>query len=166
MRITKRNLLLNDDHTVTIIKEYSKNYQTNLELNCAENIMQLMNNVFKLNKQPEEYMYLITLTTKNKSIGFFEISHGTHNATTAGIREIFIRALLSNAASIILVHNHPSGDPTPSDQDLQFTEKVKQASKLMEIPLLDHIILGKETYYSFHEHWHLSQKSKINEKSK
>ena len=66
-------------------------------------------------------------------------------------REIFRQALLCNAASVILLHNHPSGDPSTSREDIRLTQNLKEAASIMEIPLLDHIIIGDNTYISLRE---------------
>ena len=75
----------------------------------------------RIHENAEEYMHMLCLNTKNRVIGVFEISHGTVNASIVGTREIFQKALLANAVSIILMHNHPSGDPTPSREDIKDT---------------------------------------------
>ena len=77
------------------------------------------------------------------------ISIGINNATLMSAREIFIRALKEEAAYIMILHNHPSGDPTPSKQDLLVTNKIKEVSVLVDIPLIDHIIIGDNRYISF-----------------
>lgn len=98
----------------------------------------------------EEYVYTLALDNKNKATGLFEISHGTVNSSVISPREIYIRALLLGASSIILFHNHPSGDVTPSKDDILVTKRVKAAGELLGVELLDHIIIG-DTYYSFKE---------------
>jgi DNA repair protein RadC len=94
------------------------------------------------------------MNTKNKVIGVFEISHGNVNSSVLGTREVFQKALLANAVSIILMHNHPSGDPTPSRQDIEVTKKVAEAGNLIGIELLDHIIIG-DSYTSLKEKGYL-----------
>ena len=76
---------------------------------------------------------------------------GTIDACLVTGRELFKSAILSNAASVILVHNHPSGDPSPSEADLDFTQRIKDAGELIGIPLLDHIIIGDCKYLSFRQ---------------
>lgn len=98
----------------------------------------------------EEYVYTLALDNKNKATGLFEISHGTVNSSVISPREIYIRALLLGASSIILFHNHPSGDVTPSKDDILVTKRVKAAGELLGVELLDHLIIG-DTYYSFKE---------------
>ena len=91
------------------------------------------------------------MTYNCNPICFFEVSHGTHNASLVGIREIMIRTLLCGASSIVLVHNHPNGLSLPSKEDIQMTKEIKEVSDLMGIYFCDHIIVGKEGVYSFNE---------------
>ena len=85
---------------------------------------------------------MFCMNTKNRIVGIFEISHGNVNSSIVGTREIFQKALLANAVQIILVHNHPSGDPTPSKEDIFVTMKVKELGEFIGVPLVDHIIIG------------------------
>jgi len=88
------------------------------------------------------------LNTRNKLIKDEIISIGTLDRSISHPREIFSPAVLYSAASIILVHNHPSGDPTPSPEDIEFTKRIKEASRIMDIELLDHIIVGDGRFVS------------------
>ena len=97
-----------------------------------------------------EVLCAIFLNSANKPICCNFVSIGTLNFTVASPREILKVAILVNAAGIILIHNHPSGDINPSEQDIKMTKKVNDACNIMEIKLLDHIIIG-EGYYSFRE---------------
>ena len=99
----------------------------------------------------EEYLYSICLDTKGHLIGCFEVSHGTINSSLASPREIYQKALMLGAVSIILTHNHPSGDPTPSAEDINLTKQVKQAGEMIGIPLLDHLIVSKRGWDSMNE---------------
>ena len=105
----------------------------------------------ELRHQKQEHMRLLMLNTKSMLVGETEISKGTVNASLVSPRELFIEALKKEAVSIILLHNHPSGDPTPSAQDLMITKQVKEAGILVGIELLDHIIIGDNRYISFAE---------------
>ncbi len=98
-----------------------------------------------------ECVLLVMLDNKGHMLGEQIISKGTVNASLISPREIFILALKFDASSIILIHNHPSGDPIPSKADRQITRQVYECSKLMNIPLIDHIIIGDHTYSSFKE---------------
>lgn len=98
-----------------------------------------------------EVVLLVLLDNKGHLLGERIISQGTVNASLLSPREIFIQALKFDASSIILIHNHPSGDATPSKQDRIITRQIYECSKLMNIPLIDHIIIGDHTYSSFQE---------------
>jgi DNA repair protein RadC len=84
----------------------------------------------------------------------FELSHGNVNSSIVSVREMFQKALLANAVSIIVMHNHPSGDCKPSREDIKVTERMVEAGKLIGVEVLDHIIVGKD-YYSLKEHGYL-----------
>ena len=84
-----------------------------------------------------------------KLLSIFEVSHGTCDYSLARGREIFQKALIANAANIILVHNHPSGDPEPSECDINLTNNIIKIGKLIDIELNDHIIVGHDSYVSF-----------------
>lgn len=96
----------------------------------------------------QEYMKLLMLNSKSRLIGETEISKGTINTSVVSPRELFIEALQKNAVYIILLHNHPSGDPSPSKDDILVTRRVKEAGELLGIELLDHIIIGDNCYVS------------------
>ena len=84
------------------------------------------------------------------------VHRGSLNQSIAHPRDIFQRALLSNAARIIVGHNHPSGNPQPSENDCLFTSRLKEGAELLGMPLLDHLIVGRDAYYSFCEEGLLS----------
>lgn len=96
-----------------------------------------------------EVFLLITLDRKNGIIGIKEIGKGGMSAVIADIKLIFQTALLSHAESIIVAHNHPSGNLNPSDYDETLTKNLKGAGKFLTLPLLDHLIFDNDTYYSF-----------------
>lgn len=148
MRIQQSSVLLDTDYKNILVKDFSRNYTGVDKLDKPENVVQIMNDVFRMNDRAEEFLYLICMTTKCKPISFFEISHGTCNTSPAGIREIMIRIMLCGAACIVITHNHPSGDPTPSQSDFEMTQRLQNACSLMEIGFCDHIIIGRDTYYS------------------
>ena len=105
----------------------------------------------KLRHLEQEHMYVMFLDTKCKLIKDKLISSGTINQSLVSPREIFIEALNCNCVNIVLIHNHPSGDPTPSQDDLKSTARVKKAGNIIGIRLLDHIIIGDNTYFSLKE---------------
>ena len=105
----------------------------------------------EMRHEKQEHMKLLMLNSKSHLLGESDISKGTVNSSLITPRELFIEALQKNAVSIILLHNHPSGDPTPSRSDILITERIYQAGLLIGIDLLDHIIIGDNCYMSFSE---------------
>ena len=103
-----------------------------------------------LNIDREKFI-AVHLSTKNEVISYEVVSIGTLNLSLAHPREIFKAAILSNAASIIICHNHPSGDCSPSKEDMELTKRIYKAGKILGIELLDHVIFGASNYYSFKE---------------
>ena len=104
-----------------------------------------------LQDEPAEVFAILCLTTKYQVIAYHEVGRGTLDSVAINPREVFKAALLANAAAIVAAHNHPSGDPTPSPDDLLITRRLAAAGELMGIPVLDHIIVGDDRYYSFKE---------------
>ena len=96
-----------------------------------------------------EEFHILLLNRSNKIIGFYKVSEGGTAATVVDQKMILQAALKANAHSIILAHNHPSGNLKPSDNDIALTKKIKEAGNIMEIPVLDHVILTYEGYFSF-----------------
>ncbi len=109
----------------------------------------------RLRHRQREVVLLVMTDNKNRLLNDCVISEGTVNAALMSAREIFLTAFQNKAVSILLLHNHPSGDPTPSISDIQITKKIAEASKLVEIPLIDHIIIGDNKYISFKEKGYL-----------
>ena len=103
----------------------------------------------KLKDYSKEHFYLIALDSRNWSI--HEVSLGTLNASIVHPREAFTEAIKSKASSVIIAHNHPSGDPEPSQDDLEITKRLVEAGKVLDIEVLDHIIVTKETFLSMKE---------------
>ena len=106
-------------------------------------------------KEVEEFV-MLALNNKSVLLDEFVISKGTVNSSIASPREIFIQALRVKAVNIIIMHNHPSGDPTPSRNDILTTNTIKSAGDIIGINVIDHIIIGDNMYYSFNEHGLLS----------
>ncbi|MGC8976152.1 MAG: RadC family protein [Candidatus Ratteibacteria bacterium] len=97
----------------------------------------------------KEVFKVIHLDSKNRPIEIREIEEGTVNQANPIIREIFYKVIENFIPSIICVHNHPSGDPSPSKEDIEFTKRLKEAGEILGINVLDHIIIGDNLYYSF-----------------
>lgn len=151
MRIIKYSTLLDENKKTVLVKEDSNNYPSVDNLSSPEKIVDVLNHAYKANRQTEEHTWLVALTTKCKPIGLFEISHGTVNLSPVSPREIFVKLCLCGAACFVIAHNHPSGDTTPSSQDIATTNNIAKVGEMMGIELLDHIIIG-DNFYSFKEH--------------
>jgi DNA repair protein RadC len=88
------------------------------------------------------------LDTRNQMVKLVEVYRGSLNSSLIRVSEVFKEAVRANAAAIIVVHNHPSGDPTPSPEDISVTRAIVQAGKLLDIEVLDHIVVGKNKFIS------------------
>jgi DNA repair protein RadC len=104
-----------------------------------------------LEESDREQLLVCCIDTKNQPTAINVVSVGTLNSSIVHPREVFKPAILSNSASIILFHNHPSGDTTPSKEDVNITERIKESGKILGIELLDHIIIGNDSYCSLKE---------------
>lgn len=129
------------------IKE--ETYTSKIRLTSPESIYTYMRDALELKTQ--EHLVVLYMNTKGHLIKKKILFKGSLNASVIHPREIFKYAVMYSAASIILVHNHPSGDPTPSHHDIDVTKRIHENSMMMDIYLLDHIIIGRDKYYSFKE---------------
>ncbi len=102
-----------------------------------------------LRRETRENFMAVHLDTKNRILCLDPVSVGSLNASIVHPREVFKSCLLSSAAALILIHNHPSGDPTPSQEDHAITSRLKEGSELLGIRLLDHVIIGDARHFSF-----------------
>lgn len=105
----------------------------------------------RLRHEEQEHMICMMLDSKNHMLGEQILTKGIANATLITPREVYLSALQYHAVNLILVHNHPSGDPSPSSCDLDVTERIYEAGEMLGIQLLDHIIIGDHRYISFRE---------------
>ena len=101
---------------------------------------------------PKEHFILLMLNANNRIIGVTVLSIGTLTASLVHPREVYQPAILRSAASIVVAHNHPSGDPTPSAEDREATRRLAEAGRLLGVPLLDHGVIADKSWYSFKEH--------------
>ena len=152
VRVIKYKTVLTENQKVVLEKEISVNCpEINRKMNSPESVVRLAKHFLRLHEQSEEYMYMICMNTKLEMTSVFEISHGNVNSSIVGTREVFQKALLANAVSIILMHNHPSGDPKPSIEDIQVTKRLMEAGNILGVQVLDHIIVGRPGYTSLKE---------------
>lgn len=106
---------------------------------------------YEMSALPQEHLRVINLDTRNRVINIEKVYVGSLNASTVRVGELFKSAIQRNAAAIIILHNHPSGDPTPSPEDVSLTRAVVQAGKLLDIEVLDHLVIGHGRYISLKE---------------
>jgi DNA repair protein RadC len=111
--------------------------------------------MLRLGRKESEHCGVVLLDSRLQIIGEQDLFVGTINNTIVAPRDIIKAALLANATGIVVYHNHPSGDPTPSREDLVMTAKLKAAASTMSIELVDHLIVGRSRYYSLAAHGHL-----------
>ena len=134
--------------SLQMVKEKSVLYETRTIRNSFDIFVLLRD--FLENSDREKIM-LVCLNTKNEPINISTVSIGTLKNSLVSPREVFKTAILSNSNKIILAHNHPSGNPKPSQDDLNVTSRIVQAGYILDIELLDHIIIGDGTYCSIRE---------------
>lgn len=132
----------------TLVKEREINYDPITSREDAVTISRKLG----LNTAADEFFYEYCLDAKGNIVGIHEVSHGTLSATAVHPREAFKRALLNNSASVIFVHNHPSGSTEPSQDDILTTERLKQAGDILGIQVLDHLIIAGDDYASVMEY--------------
>lgn len=126
-----------------------KSKNENLKISSPKDVSALLIN--EMSNLKQEVFKLILLNTKNVVIGTKDVFKGTLNSSIVHPREVFKEAIQRGSANIIVCHNHPSGDPTPSKEDIDITLRLKECGKIMGIGLLDHIIIGNNKYVSLKE---------------
>ena len=142
--------LLKNGRTV-LVKEKAVSYDAG-RLDNPHSVVKMMNGILHMNRLAEEYCYMISLNMSCNALGVFFISKGTVSESLIGARELYIRALMSGAAMIIICHNHTSENAMPSKADIDTTNRLREAGKLIGVHLSDHVIIARNDYYSFMEH--------------
>ena len=117
------------------------------ELKSPDAVVNLLGK--EISEYDREVVCVFNINTKGQIINAHIAAMGGLNSASIEARNIFKSAILSNAAEIIMMHNHPSGDPTPSKEDVNVTNRIIEAGELLGIPVRDHIVVGKDKYYSF-----------------
>ena len=139
----------------TKLAEVKVSYSTSVKVSdrkkvtCSNDVTDLFRSLWSIDIELKEAVYLLLLNRANKVLGYHLLSIGGLAGCIMDIRSIYQVGLLCNASSIIVAHNHPSGNTQPSDSDIQITQKLKVAGETMDIALLDHVIITNESYYSF-----------------
>ena len=150
MVVGQYDVRLNGDRMPILTQPNTYSLGEEVTITSPDVLVKVLNQFFFLECKAEEYVYMLAVNTAMKPIGFFEISHGSVNASLLCSREVFLRLLLCGASGMILVHNHPSGAVEASKEDFGVFRKFVKASELMGIEFLDFIIIGKG-YCSFKE---------------
>lgn len=148
--------------TILSALEFGKRFSDNKEdfkikLNSTTKVYAYLKNKF-INKKQEEFITIL-LDNKKRVIDSKIIFKGDLNSVNVHPREIFKYAIVNSASGIIIAHNHPTGDVFPSKQDIEITKRLIEASKLLQIPVIDHIIVGDNKYYSFFESEEINEKN-------
>lgn len=132
-----------------LVKRINEYTPKKLTVSSPEDVVSLM--MPRLKYEQKENFCVILLDIKNHLLSIQTISVGSLTASVVHPREVFKAAVQQSAASMILIHNHPSGDPTPSREDIATTNRMVSAGKVMDIPVLDHIIIGNNRFISMKE---------------
>lgn len=149
MRVTTYVTELSDKRLPVLVKESAVNYSV-ANFNSPEPIVDMMRNVFKLDRQSEEQVYLLCFTHKMGLLGVFKIGIGGKEFCPVDIKSVFTKTLLCGAGDIVLVHNHPSGDASPSREDIALCKRLSKAAEIMDVHFTDFIIVG-EDFVSFRQ---------------
>jgi DNA repair protein RadC len=136
---------------VVLVKEKVGSYELPREIRSPEEAYNAIRIITNVQGEAQEVFGILILNIKNKIVAVHEISRGTLNSSMVHPREVFKPAVLHNAAAIICFHNHPSGDPEPSREDIEITERLKNAGEILGIPVYDHIIVGDDRCVSLKE---------------
>ncbi|MCL6557569.1 MAG: JAB domain-containing protein [Firmicutes bacterium] len=134
--------------SVKMVKESSVTY-AGRSIKKPEDAVKLLRDF--MGDADRENFVVVCLNTKNEPTAIHTVSIGTLDSCSVHPREVFKAAILANASCIILAHNHPSGDPSPSREDVGITERLKEAGKILGVEVLDHIIITDNKFYSFSE---------------
>lgn len=133
-------------YKVSLVKDSSVKKEGSKRISTLDDVVAICEDMKLLDR---EQLRAIYLNARHGVIGWEIISQGTLTASLAHPREIFKGAILSNAAGVILIHNHPSGESEPSDEDVRLTQRIRQAGNILGIELVDHCILAENNSYSF-----------------
>jgi DNA repair protein RadC len=121
----------------------------------SEDVMRFARPIFADLDADKEHFILLALNNKNRVNGYKVISTGTLTASLVRPGDVYRAALHLAAAAVVFIHNHPSGDPMPSQEDFEITRRLKECGEMLAIRVLDHVVLGADRYYSFSDRGHL-----------
>ena len=151
MKIIQYDVELDEENRPYLVKE-NEFRNKRVSCNSPELIVELLNSdKYRLNKKSEERVYILGTNNKFTHANIFLLSKGNKDSSICSPFCIYQRLLLSNSTQFAMIHNHPSGDPTPSQEDIRLTNRIKESSKIVGINLIDHIIIGDNIYTSLGE---------------
>jgi len=127
----------------------SQKWETGQPLHSAEDVYQHFRE--NLGREKRELFYVVLLNNKNRKMREVKISEGSLTASLVHPREVYNPVIRESAAGVIFVHNHPSGDPAPSPEDIDITKRLKEVGDVMGVRVLDHVVIGHDRYFSFNE---------------
>jgi len=127
----------------------SQKWETGQPLHSAEDVYHHFRE--SLGREKRELFYVVLLNNKNRKMREVKISEGSLTASLVHPREVYNPVIRESAAGVIFVHNHPSGDPAPSPEDIDITKRLKEVGDVMGVRVLDHVVIGHDRYFSFNE---------------
>jgi DNA repair protein RadC len=127
----------------------SRKWGTGQPLRSAEDVYQHFRE--NLGREKRELFYVVLLNNKNRKMREVKVSEGSLTASLVHPREVFNPVIRDSAAGVIFVHNHPSGDPAPSPEDIDITKRLKEVGDVMGVRVLDHVVIGHDRYFSFND---------------
>lgn len=127
----------------------SQKWETGQPLHSAAEVFHHFRD--SLGREKRELFYVVLLNNKNRKMREVKISEGSLTASLVHPREVYNPVIRESAAGVIFVHNHPSGDPAPSPEDIDITKRLKDVGEVMGVRVLDHVVIGHERYFSFNE---------------
>ena len=127
----------------------SQKWETGQPLHSAEDVYQHFRE--SLGREKREFFYVVLLNNKNRKMREVKVSEGSLTASLVHPREVYNPVIRESAAGVIFVHNHPSGDPAPSAEDIDITKRLKEVGDVMGVRVLDHVVIGHDRYFSFNE---------------
>lgn len=146
MVVPKYKTVMEENKQNVLVREDEYQLEKDCVLDRPVKICEFVCDFLHMDELAEEYIYVIGLDTRLKPVGVSEVGHGSVDACLSSMRSIMMRLLLMGASKYVLVHNHPSGDATPSREDILMTKTAARAGELMDIPLVDHIVIGDKVY--------------------
>lgn len=132
------------------IRASENNYIKGKRIQTTSDLYEMFSS--KMERYTQEHLLAVFLNSKNEIISFSTIFIGSANKSIVHPRDIYKEAIKYSAVKLAIIHNHPSGDSTPSNEDILFTRRLINAGKLLQIPLMEHLIIGHKNYYSFYDH--------------